>query len=355
MDENFRQVLLAKGQSRKILVRIPNWIGDAVMSTPALGAIRAAFPSWEIVLAANPVVCELMSPHPFCDRVIVYDKKGLHGGATGLWKFGRRLGAEAFDAAILLQNALEAAMMAALAGIKVRAGYSTDGRRLLLTHPVRRTRESLRLHHSRYYLEMLAGLGIFPAGSQTTLQCTEAESNWAGSLMGGERFAAINPGAAYGSAKRWYPKRFAKVADALASDFGFKVLLVGGPAEADIGSEILSAMSSGALNMIGRTSVRQLMALLASSELVVTNDSGPMHVAAAFGRPVVALFGPTDHTVTSPLCSRLALVRKHTECAPCLKRECPGDHRCMAQISVEDVLAGVQTLFDCRRQKAENP
>jgi heptosyltransferase-2 len=345
MNENFPRLLAAKGQSRKILVRVPNWIGDAVMSTPALGAIRAAFPSWEIVLAANPVVCELMSPHPFCDRVIVYDKKGLHGGAVGLWRFSRHLASEAFDGAILLQNALEAAILAALAGISVRAGYSTDGRRLLLTHPVRRSAQALRLHHSRYYLEMLAGLGISPAGFQTRLQCTEAERNWAASLMEGQRFAAINPGAAYGSAKRWYPQRFAKVAEALASDFGFKVLLVGGPAEADIGSQILSAMSSEALNMIGRTSVRGLMALLASSELVVTNDSGPMHVAAAFGRPVVALFGPTDHLVTSPLCSRLALVRKPTECAPCLKRECPGDHRCMAQISVEDVLAGVQAVL----------
>ncbi len=355
MGENFRQVLLAEGQSRKILVRVPNWIGDAVMSTPALGAIRAAFPSWEIVLAANSVVCELMSPHPFCDRVIVYDKKGVDGGAAGLWKFSRRLGAEDFDGAILLQNALEAAILAALAGIKVRAGFSTDGRRLLLTHPVRRSKEALRLHHSQYYLEMLAGLGIAPAGFKTTLQCTDSERNWAGSVLGGERFAAINPGAAYGSAKRWYPKRFARVADALASDFGFKVLLVGGPAEAGIGSEILSEMSARALNMIGRTSVRRLMALLASSELVVTNDSGPMHVAAAFDRPVVALFGPTDHTVTSPLCSKLALVRKPTECAPCLKRECPGDHRCMAQISVEDVLAGVQALIGSGREKAENP
>lgn len=335
----------------KILVRSPNWIGDAVMSTPALGAIRAAFPSSEIVLAASPGVCELMSPHPFCDRVIVFDKKGAHRGAKGLFRFGRRLAAERFDLAILLQNAVEAAMIAVLAGIKKRAGYSTDGRRLLLTHAVRVSGDARRLHHTRYYLEMLAGLGIAPAGGETRLQCTEEEKSWAAGVLGRGRWAAINPGAAFGSAKRWYPERFAQVADALASDFGYKVLLVGGPGESAIGSEISSKTGSGALNMTGMTSVRQLMALLASVELVITNDSGPMHVAAAFERPVVALFGPTDHRVTSPLCSRLSLVRKQTECAPCLKRECPGDHRCMADITVEDVLCGVEALV--RREGTE--
>ena len=340
----FSDSLLGRGHSRKILVRSPNWIGDAVMSTPALGAIRAAFPLAEIVLAANPVVCELMSPHPFCDRVIVFDKKGPHRGAAGLWKFSRSLAAERFDLAILLQNAIEAAMIAALAGIKTRAGYSTDGRRLLLTHAVRVSKDVLRLHHTRYYLEMLAGLGIAAAGWETKLQCTEAEKNWAAGVLGQGRWAAINPGAAYGSAKRWYPERFAQVGDALFSDFGYKVLLVGGPGESAIGAEISSKMNSSVLNMTGMTSVRQLMALLASVDLVVTNDSGPMHVAAAFGRPVVALFGPTDHRVTSPSCSRLSLVRKETECAPCLKRECPRDHRCMAEITVEDVLGAVEEV-----------
>lgn len=336
---------LAGDNSPKIVVRVPNWLGDAVMSTPALGAIRAAFPASEIVLAANPAVCELLSPHPFCDRVIVLDKKGVHKGAAGLWKFGRDLGAQRFDLAILLQNAIEAAMIAVLAGIPKRAGYSTDGRGFLLTHAVRVSKEALRMHHSGYYLEMLAGLGIAPAGLETRLHCTETERGWARTVLGQDRWAAINPGAAYGSAKRWYPQRFAQVADALASDFGFKVLLVGGPGEAAIGSEICARMSANALNMIGMTTVRRLMALLASVELVVTNDSGPMHVAGAFDRSVVALFGPTDHRVTSPVCSKLSLVRKDTECAPCLKRECPRDHRCMADITVEDVLGGVEAVL----------
>jgi heptosyltransferase-2 len=335
---------LGKSNNRKILVRTPNWIGDAVMSTPALGAIRAAFPASEIVVAANPVVAELMSPHPFCDRVIVFDKRGAHRGAAGLWRFSRRLASERFDLAILLQNALGAAIMAVLAGIKSRAGYRTDGRGGLLTHGVGVSGEALKLPHVRYYLNMLAGLGIEPAGLEPRLQCTAEENRWAAGVLGAGRWAAINPGAAYGSAKRWYPERFAQVADALVSDFGYQVVLVGGPGEAAIGSEIASKMREAARNMIAGTSVRELMALLARVDLVVTNDSGPMHVAAAFGRPVAALFGPTDHRVTSPSGSRLFLVRKETECAPCLKRECPRDHRCMADITVEDVLRGVEAL-----------
>jgi heptosyltransferase-2 len=216
---------------------------------------------------------------------------------------------------------------------------------MLLTHAVRASKEARRLHHIQYYLNMLEGLGIPPAGQELRLQCTDEEKSWADNVLGPGKWAAINPGAAYGSAKRWYPERFAQVADALTSDFGYESLLVGGPGEAEIGSDIESRMRSKPLNLIGRTSVRQLMALLASVQLVITNDSGPMHVAAAFGRPIVALFGPTDHTTTSPLCSRFSLVRKETECAPCLKRQCPTDHRCMADISVNDVLYAVETLL----------
>jgi heptosyltransferase-2 len=329
----------------KILVRPPNWIGDAVMNTPALGALRTAFPSSEIVLAANPAVCELLSPHPFCDRVIVYDKKGSHKGIGGFWKFCRLIARERFDLAVLFQNAIEAAIIARLAGIKRRAGYGTDGRSILLTHAVRVSKETRRLHQSQYFLRMLSGLGIPPAEQVLRLQCTDEEKRSARGLLGQGPWVAINPGAAYGSAKRWSPERFSQVADALASDFGYKALLVGGPGETAIGSAIEAGMRSKAFNMVGRTSVRQLMALLASVDLVVTNDSGPMHVAAAFDRPIVALFGPTDHCTTSPLCSRFLMVRKDVECAPCLKRQCPTDHRCMADITVDDVVGAVGALL----------
>lgn len=135
------------------------------------------------------------------------------------------------------------------------------------------------------------------------------------------------------------------MADFLNQELGFKILLLGGKGEAEIGSEIESKMVSRPLNLIGKTSVREMMALISEMDLVVTNDSGPMHVAAAFDRPIVALFGPTDHTTTSPVCSNFRIVRHETECAPCLKRKCPEDHRCMSAVSVEDVIGAVNEVL----------
>jgi heptosyltransferase II len=340
--------VLDNGKIRKILVRSTNWIGDAVMTTPALGALRSAFPDAEIVLVANPVISELMSPHPFCDRVIVYDKKGPHKGVMGLFRFSAYLARERFDLALLLQNAIEAAIIARLARISIRAGYRTDGRGLLLTHAVPVPKEVLSLHHTEYYLNLLKSLGIPIAARKLHLFCTDEEERRARQTLGNGSWAAINPGAAFGSAKRWYPERFAQVADFLAIEHGFKVLLLGGKSEAEIGSEIERKMVSRPLNLIGKTSVREMMALISGMELVVTNDSGPMHVAAAFDRPIVALFGPTDHTTTSPVCSNFRIVRHEMECAPCLKRQCPEDHRCMSAISVEHVIEAINEVVERR-------
>lgn len=327
----------------KILVRSTNWIGDAVMTTPALGSLRSAFPDSEIVLAANPAVSELMTPHPFCDRVIVYDKKGPHKGIRGFLRFCSALAEERFDLAVLLQNAIEAAIMARLAKIRTRAGYRTDGRGFLLTHGVSVPRGTF--HHTAYYLQLLESLGIGPGERKLRLLCARDEIEHARHTLGPGRWAAVNPGAAFGSAKRWRPERFAAVADALTFDHGFNVVLLGGPGEAEIGLRIVAGMRSRPVNRIGATSIREMMAILSQVELVVTNDSGPMHVAAAFDRPIVALFGPTDPLATSPLCSRFRIVRVEAECAPCFKRRCPGDHRCMANLSAEHVLLAVEDLL----------
>jgi heptosyltransferase-2 len=315
------------------------------MTTPAMGAIRAAFPQAEIVVAANPLVAELFRHHPYCDRVLVFDKQAAHRGVRGLWRFAAELRRERFDAAILLQNAVEAAVLAAAAGIPRRVGYRTDGRGLLLTHGVPVGATERRLHHTRYYLEMLRALGIGGGDGSLRLECTAGELAWARQQLGPGAHVAINPGAAYGSAKRWLPERFAAVADRLADEYGVRILLTGGPGEVEIGRDIAAAMRSPALNLVGKTSVRQMMALLSLCRLMVTNDSGPMHVAAAFGVPIVAVFGPTDHTTTSPLADTCRIIRKEADCAPCLLRQCPTDHRCMTAITAGDVLEGARALW----------
>lgn len=331
---------------RRIMVRSTNWVGDAVMTTPAMTDLRLAFPEAEIVVVANPLVAQLFTHHPCCDRVLVYDKKGPHKGWGGLWRFARQLSSERFDLAVLLQNAIEAAIMAWFAGIPRRAGYRTDVRRLLLTHGVAVGPEQKLLHHTEYYRHMLGRICSNEGDGRLCLVCSEAEKAWAARTLTGDRWVAINPGAAYGSAKRWLPERFAEVADSLSRDFDLQVVLTGGPAEQEIGRDIEKAMHRPVLNLIGRTSVRQLMAVLESCRLVVTNDSGPMHVAAAFDVPTVAVFGPTDHTTTSPWSHRSRIVRRETDCAPCMLRQCPTDHRCMRAVTADDVLEVARDLLE---------
>ncbi len=330
------------------MVRSTNWVGDAVMTTPAMGALRSAFPEAEIVVVANPLVSELFSYHPYCDRVMVFDKKGPHKGLAGLWRFSRELRQERFDLAVLLQNAIEAALMASLAGIPRRAGYRTDARRLLLSHGVPVGQPEKQLHHTDYYQQMLQRLGIEGGDGNLHLSCTKEELDWAQQTLGAGDWVAINPGAAYGAAKRWFPERFAETADGLVAEYGVNIVLTGGPGEKEIGQDIAAAMSTKPLNLIGQTSVRQLMAVLASVRLLVSNDSGPMHVGAAFGVPIVAVFGPTDHTTTSPKADICRIIRKETDCAPCLLRQCPTDHRCMKAITAADVLAGARDLLGDR-------
>jgi heptosyltransferase-2 len=334
----------------RILIRSTNWLGDAVMTTPAIDAIRASFPEARITLLATPLVAELFSPHDIIDEVMVYDKKGRHAGFTGRLRLARELRACNFDIAILLQNAFDAALITWLARIPVRIGYRTDGRAFFLTQGCPITKETKRLHHVEYYLAMLANFGIPAATKSLSLLVTEEEKQATAGLLAGAGIAAgdfllgINPGATYGSAKRWYPDRFAAVADELCRRWGAKVVITGSSAEKCIADEIASAMTGESLNMTGRTSVRELMALIKRCDFFITNDSGPMHIAAAFGVPQVAIFGPTDQTTTSPFSDRAVVVRQDAECAPCLLRECPTDHRCMMGVVSDDVVAAALRL-----------
>lgn len=335
---------LVSSDIRRIVVRVTNWIGDAVMNTPALAAIRATYPHAEIVLVANPLVAELFIHHPCCDRVLMYDKKGKDKGIAGLLRFAAILRKERFDMAILLQKAVEAAIIAWLARIPVRIGYKTDGRGLLLSHGLAFDEHIRTQHHVYHYLHLLKTFGIDNKVHEQVLQLTPAESAWASKLLAEKKWVAINPGAAYGSAKRWLPERFAEVADRVAKHYGFNILLIGGPAEADIGAEIEALMSVNPLNLIGKTTVREMMALVSLVRLMVTNDSGPMHIAAAFKRPIVAVFGSTDHKTTHPYGTDHRIVHKEFDCTPCLLRQCPIDHRCMISVTADDVMAAIAEL-----------
>ena len=337
---------LSNPNPKKILIRATNWIGDGVMMTPSLGVIRQIFPDAEIVIAANPLVAELFKNHPWCDRVMVFESRGLHRGLAGLWRFSKEIQAEKFDLAILLQKAFKAALIAFLAKIPERIGYDTDVRGFLLTKRARLTPEIKLMHHSRHYLEMLKAFGIGADIGELKLELTRHEIERGAELLGKGEWLVLNPGAAYGAAKRWYPERFAEVGDRLANEKGMHVVIIGGPGEKEIGRDIENIMSCNPVNLVGETTVREMMAIIANSKLMVTNDSGPMHVAAALQIPIVAIFGPTDHKTTFPWCDAYQIVRSDVDCAPCCKRKCPIDHRCMLDVTSDDVVDAVSHLFN---------
>jgi heptosyltransferase-2 len=326
----------------RLMVRATNWIGDAVMSLPAMRCLRGVFPGAQITLVARPWVADLYARESSIDRVILYPPaKGL--GARR--EFARRLRAERFDAAVMLQNAFDAAWMAWMAKIPVRIGYRRDARGWLLTHCVTVPEPGDIPRHERfYYLELLRRAGLierFPKSEEIRLagidQAREAglkrlrELGIAGGPLG------ISPGAAYGNAKRWLPERFAEVARRVPG--GGAVLVFGSAGERELCAQV-AAQIPGARNLAGETSLREFIDLAAACRLFLTNDSGAMHIASALGVPTVTVFGATDDTTTGPTGPLARVVRAHAECSPCLLRECPIDHRCMTAVSA-DLVSGV--------------
>jgi heptosyltransferase-2 len=331
----------------KIMVRATNWIGDAIISLPALEALRSRYPDTEIVVVAKPWVADLYSNHPALFRLVLYDPTGEHQGRRGFGKLIESLRQERFDAAILFQHAFHAAWMAWRARVPIRIGYRTDRRGPLLTEGVRLPPRGYLGHQSSEYLELLFLSGLLDArpraAREVHLTVTKAERRWAVEalkglgLEGPRCFVGLNPGAAFGPAKRWPAERFAALGDRLVGALGADVLVFGSKDERPLAEAVARAMQRTPLVIAGTTTLRQWMALTERCRLVVANDSGAMHTSAAMGVPVVAIFGSTDARATGPLSPWARVVRHPVECSPCGLRECPIDFRCMTSVSVEEV------------------
>jgi heptosyltransferase II len=331
----------------KILVRAPNWVGDAVMAIPALESIRGARAEDEICVLARPAVADLFSGQPFADRILQYDFRGIHRGWLGREKLVADLRKEKFGVAVLLQNAFEAAWLAWRAGIPERIGYARDARGPLLTKAIRVPQEGeIPKHESHYYLELLRRAGWIVASPEISpirLLVSDASRKAAESALRSAAArenawrVAIAPGASYGAAKCWPPERFAHLADRLISECAADVIFFGTPGEKEIAARIRSNMKSPAISLVGETLMRDLAALFASCSVFIGNDSGAMHVAAAVGLPVVGIFGSTDPEGTAPVTEQFTLIREPVSCSPCFLRTCPVDHRCMTRITVDSV------------------
>ena len=341
----------------RILIRAANWIGDAVMSLPALRAIRARFPEAHIAVLARPWVAGLYARERFADQVLLAPTGSGAGAWAGRWRLARRLHAERFDAAILLPNSFESALTVFLAGIPRRIGYRRDGRSLLLTGRIATPAENgARRHECYYYLELLHRAGILDEVPEVTGIRLDAATE--ARTAGQERFAAagiegpvigVSPGAAFGSAKRWLPERFAKAASQVARRENAAIAVFGSAGERPLCEEVAGRLARAGLtvrNFAGETSLQDFIDLTAACRAFLTNDSGAMHVAYAAGVPTVAVFGPTDHVGTGPVGAHTRIVRHPFDCAPCKLRECPIDHRCMTAVAAGEVAAVTLDLLD---------
>ena len=341
---------------QRIVVRGPNWLGDAVMCEPALSGLRRIFPQASLTWLVKPAVAELFANHPAIDCIMPYEDRGRHAGFAGKWRLAGELRGARFDLAVLFQNAFEAALLTCLAGIPRRYGYATDGRSLLLSDPVARPERRKPLHQVQYYWDLLKPLGLTGNPSQPKLfLSTEEERSMAerlatAGIAEADVVIGINPGSTYGGAKRWLPERFAESTERLCrrmNESGGRrtaVVILGAKGEERLGREIAAHLSSPTAVLSGTTTIRQLMAAVQRCAVLITNDTGPMHIASAFQVPVVAIFGPTDWRTTSPYGSDHAVVRHPVDCAPCMLRECPIDHRCMTGVSVDQVYQAAAKL-----------
>jgi heptosyltransferase-2 len=332
---------------REILIRGTNWIGDAVMTLPAIAAIRRTWPQVRISVLAKPWVADVYRESNDIDRILNFEDPGAHRGPAGIIRLAGELRQYRFDMAILLQNAIEAAIIARLAGIPIRAGYNSDARGWLLTHAVRRTPAIRQIHQIDYYLEMVKALGCDSAGRNLCLDLRPDTRSMADEWLKipesrHQLIVGMAPGATYGPAKRWPVDRFAAVAAEIIREYGGTIILFGSKQDQDVTDAIATNIQGHCLNLAGKTSVREVMALIARCHAFITNDSGLMHVAGAMNVPTVAIFGSTNPVTTSPPGEKNIIIRKPVDCSPCLKTVCPTDFRCMNLIGVEEVVAAVR-------------
>jgi heptosyltransferase-2 len=323
----------------RLVIRAPNWLGDAVMALPALAAVRATMPETRIVVAAHAGVAPVFEEETQAasDEVMSIPDRGREIDLLAAGKF---------DAALLLTNSFRSAWAARRAGIPERWGFAVQVRRALLTRAVPRPRE--RVHQSAYYAALVRGLEIDVVESVPRISIREDTARRADAILAKHAVTAATPlvgfapGAAYGHAKRWPPPRVAQVIARVSTERHAVCVLVGAEGDRDAGREIESALPPGVavVNLMGRTDLRQLAGVLARCSAFVSNDSGAMHLAAAVGVPVTAIFGPTDERVTSPLGNHDVLVHQ-VFCRPCMLRDCPIDHRCMKGITVDAVFDAV--------------
>jgi lipopolysaccharide heptosyltransferase II len=330
----------------RVLVKEPNWLGDLVISLPALRAVRRAFSDAELSVLVKQELAGFFDGFPWLDRVVPYR---IRPGLDGLADRGRVIStirARGYDLAVLFPRSFESALWVTMAGVPRRAGFATQARGVLLTHAARPARDLERRHQRNDYLEMLRdALAIEVSAEEVTLEVAEPRrASMRGWLANRRRRAAaplvaLAPSAAYGPAKEWPADRYVRLIDRLEEAAGAECVLVGTASERARCAEIAAASRADAILAAGETDVGDLVALLSLCRGFIGNDSGAMHVAGALGLPTVGIFGSTRPDRTGPLGPRTRVLYERIECSPCLARTCRfGHYDCLKRISVEPAL-----------------
>lgn len=356
--KQLRHQTLSAGQIRRVVVRIPNWVGDVVMAIPALRELRRGLPEAHVTLVSRSAAAEVFVDADFVDEVLVYDRAGL----ASTWRQAREWRRRKFDLALIFQNAFEAAAIAFLARVPTRIGYDTERRGFLLTHALPAPKWKDERHESFYYLNIVAEFERLLSGDprpkitepRFDLRVSEERKRAAFQLLreNGSHLNAplivLCPGSINSRAKRWPAERFAELADRLAAG-GADVALIGSPGELDVSNQVCERARRQPIVLTGKTTVAEATAIISIAEVLITNDTGPAHLGAALGTPTLVIFGPTNPLTTYPMSSTAEIIRSPPDCAPCMLRDCPIDHRCMTAITPAAVFERASLLMSQRR------
>lgn len=333
----------------RVVILAPNWLGDVVMALPAIRDVRRHFAHAHLTAAVRPSVAKVFRAVPGVDDVLTFKRKKDEIA---------QLKAGQFDIAILFPNSFRSAWIVRRAGIPQRWGYRSDFRGPLLTTAVRRPKQ--RVHFGEYYQELVRKLGIETGPLTPTIELPPAIVEASRTLLeerGWTRdrpLIGIAPGAAFGHAKRWPAKRFAALIAMAREELGAACVLLGRDDDRDASQAIEDALANNrrlVINLVGQTELLSFMGVIANCRALVANDSGALHVAAALGVPVVAIYGPTSEEFSRPLTShegagdRVVTISENVFCRPCWLRDCPIDHRCMRRIAPERVYASLRQLL----------
>lgn len=336
------------------MVRAPNWVGDAVISVPALRELRRLLPLAHITIAVRPGPADIFIGADFVDDVLIYERASI----ASAWEQVRQWWRRRFDLAVLLQNAFEAALITSLARVPMRVGYATEWRGFLLTNPLPLPEWKDERHESFYYLNIISELERLLYGTtsdetiapQFDLNISLDRKQKAHALLH-EHGLRINaplvllcPGSINSRAKRWPAERYAALGDRLIES-GANVVLIGSPGESEVSQEVCKHAQRQPIVLTGITTVAEATALISIADMLITNDTGPAHIGSALHTSTLVIFGPTNPLTTYPMSLKAEIVRHPPDCAPCMLRDCPIDHRCMTAISPEEVFTRATALL----------